>query len=112
MSAVKAPAEIARCTFEKLYSANTKACEADVLQMLESAIAADRAQRDPDDDGTIHGAAIMALKERAENADDGEGYDDSGRAMRAAEWIDENPDDFWVEFAGPMLDEIEQEHGA
>ena len=42
---MKSPREIARYTFEKLHSAPTKACEGDILSMIESAIETDRAQR-------------------------------------------------------------------
>lgn len=58
----------------------------------------DRAQRDPNEGGTLHGAAIIALKDREFHG-----------AERAAEWIENNHDDFWDRYAGPMLDEIEQE---
>lgn len=81
------------------------------LPYLIRAINDDRAQRDPNDDGTLHGAAILALNERADNADSAEGYDDSGTANRAAQWIEDNPDEFWATYAGPMLDDIETEQG-
>lgn len=76
--------------------------------VITAAIQADRAQRDPNEDGTLHGAAIIALKERSYHAGDTE---EGWRASDAAGWIEANPDEFWDSYAGPMLDEIEQECG-
>ncbi|MGO2188205.1 MAG: hypothetical protein ACTH4Y_08150 [Microbacterium gubbeenense] len=60
------------------------------------------AQRDPNDDGPLHGAAISALRDRGEC-----GGESSDAAHRAADWIEDAPDEFWDEFAGPMLDDLE-----
>lgn len=80
-----------------------------IADAIAEAIEADRKQRDPNEDGTIHGAAIIALGERAESDhDEAEGYEYRGRA---AEWIENNPDEFWESYAGPMLDEVERAHG-
>lgn len=65
-------------------------------------IEVDRAQRE--NDGTIHAAVIAALHDRAE----GFGDDDANTAASAAQWIEDDPDSFWEQFAGPMLDEIER----
>lgn len=73
---------------------------------------ADRAQRaalvaipQREDDGTIHAAFIREFIHRAAN----EGDDvETSLAASAAGWIEDEPDEFWEEYAGPMLDEIER----
>lgn len=72
----------------------------DIRAYCNEAIEADRAQRDLNEDGTLHGAAIIALEDRGEGTD-----------LTAAEWIEANPDEFWETYAGPMIDQIEQEQG-
>lgn len=67
--------------------------------LMIAAINADRAQRDPNEDGSLHGAAIIALRERPDPAES------------ALDWIEGNPDEFWDRYAGPMLDQIEQNFG-
>jgi len=79
--------------------------ETALRELVARAVEADRAQRDPNADGTLHGAAIIACLDRANNW----GVEDEEPYKRAAQWIEENPDDFWDRYAGPMLDDIERE---
>lgn len=77
-----------------------------LMQLVVTAIEADRAQRStaPEDDGTIHAAVIAALWDRAASSESGE----QSKAASGAYWVETAPDEFWEEFAGPMLDDIER----
>lgn len=59
----------------------------------------------PERDGTIHAAVIAALWDRA---DYGSSHGEPNTAASAAQWVEGDPDGFWDEFAGPMLDDIER----
>ncbi len=76
----------------------------EVTKLIAAAIEADRAQRE--NDGTIHAAVIAALWDRSDDGDTA-GYDPSPAAS-GAQWVEDEPDEFWEEFAGPMLDDIER----
>lgn len=76
---------------------------AELQRLMVAAIEADRAQRE--NDGTVHAAVIDALTDRASQTED---TDERGAINAGAQWIEDEPDEFWEEFAGPMLDEIER----
>jgi hypothetical protein len=71
--------------------------ELQVLERLHASLVA------PENDGTVHAAVQGALRERAESSDD------AGAAeLAAARWVEQNPDEFWDRFVGPMLDDLER----
>lgn len=71
-----------------------------------AAITKDRAQRDPNEDGSLHGAVILALRDRGEH-----GGEFADAVLRAADWVEDEPDEFWDQFGGRMLDELEYRFG-
>lgn len=99
---MKTPQHIAQATLDDLaikphWNRNGE----QMLKIIQHAIEADRAQRDPNDDGTLHGATILALKDRVIYNPEAE-----QALTKAIEFIETDPDDFWDEFAGPMLDDL------
>lgn len=75
-------------------------------ECIVDAIEIDRRQHD----GTLHAATIDALQDRIDvDADVDEGY---SYRKRAIAWIESNPDGFWEEFGGPLLDDIERKFWA
>lgn len=83
------------------FSSGDTVHQATIRRLMIAAVVADRAQ--PSHDGSLHAAVIRALGERAELVEDGE----VNAAASGAQWIEDEPDEFWEEVAGPMLDEIE-----
>lgn len=85
-------------------TSDVEECSADYIrEQIAAAVRTDRAQSERD--GTVHAAAIEALKDRADlDHDEAEGYD---YRQRAIDWIANYPDEFWDSYAGPMLDQIE-----
>lgn len=70
----------------------------DLRLMLARAIEADRVQ--PERDGSVHAAVAAALRDREDET-----------SIRAAAWVDAEPDEFWEAFGGQLLDDIERKHG-
>lgn len=102
-------------TAESLYFLAARAVEVDRaerqrLDTILGAIKDDRAQHSitPENDGTVHAAVIDALEDRRSGYDMDDDRAERERVIRAVAWIEAEPDEFWGEFAGPMLDDIER----